>query len=242
MTGLRRAAIRLTMLALAGVMGACEVPTPAPKTSAPGHHEIQVERTRYSHAVSFPSGASELPGEARTALRAFLDRTGTRTNDRIVVTAAGRAGADLAPARRNAVLRYLRRLGYRPADPPAAGHGHPMPDADALVRVTRYHARLPQCPDRSRTSMSDFHNLPTSNFGCSDTHNLGRMVANPRDLLRGRTLGPADATRQSKAIADYRTGELPKLEDGNGGGEQQQEGFSFSGNPLSGQSRGGSGQ
>jgi len=232
--------LRATAVCLGVLAAACEVPTPAPKTTAPDRHELKVERTRHSHAVDFAAGGAELSGEARAALRAFLKDTGARPNDRIVVTASGRAGADLAPARRDAVLRYLRRLGYRPADPTAAGRGHPVPEADALVRVARYHARLPSCPDRSRTRMGDFHNLPTSNFGCATKHNLGRMVANPRDLLRGRTLGPADAERQSGAVERYRAGELPRLPGEDDGGQGQD--FTFQGSPMSGQGDGGSGQ
>ena len=232
MTGLRCLAI-----CLGALVAACEVPTPAPTTSAPERHEIEVERTRHSHAIGFPTGGADLTDRAREALRAFLKRSGTRPNDRIVVTAAGRAGADLESARRNAVLRYLRRLGYRPADATAAGRAHPVADADALVRVTRYHARVPQCPDNSRTRMSDFHNLPSSNLGCATKHNLGRMAANPRDLLRGRTLGPADATRQSKAVADYRTGELPAQRQGGDEGG----GFGFSGDAAPDQGNGGGG-
>ena len=232
MTGLRCLAICLCTLA-----AACEVPTTAPTTSAPERHGIEVARTRYSHAVSFPSGDADLGADERAALRSFLADAGTRASDRIVVTAAGVAESDLAPDRRNAVLRYLRRLGYRPADPTAEGRGHPLPDADALVRVVRYHARLPKCPDRSRTRVSDFHNLSTSDFGCATAHNLGRMVANPRDLRRGRRLGPADAERQSKAVADYRKGKLPaQRQRGDEGG-----GFEFSGDAAPDQGNGGGG-
>ena len=59
----------------------------------------------------------------------------------------------------------------------------------------------------------DSENTPGANFGCAITSNLGMMVANPRDLLRGRNPGPSDATAVSAAIARYRAGETRDLLD-----------------------------
>ncbi len=42
--------------------------------------------------------------------------------------------------------------------------------------------------------------------GCVNAANLARMVADPRDLVQGRPLGPADGARNSVAIDTYRKG------------------------------------
>ena len=39
------------------------------------------------------------------------------------------------------------------------------------------------------------------------------MVAEPKDLVRGRTLGPADGVHQAEGIVRYRTGKVVELEE-----------------------------
>ena len=47
--------------------------------------------------------------------------------------------------------------------------------------------------------------------GCVNETILGQMVANPADLRRGRTLGPADGEAAARAIERYRRGETTPL-------------------------------
>ena len=81
------------------------------------------------------------------------------------------------------------------------------------VVLERYLVTLPACPDWSRESGTDFDNLPLSNFGCATQANLGLMVAEPKDLVRGRPLGPADGVQQAEGIVRYRTGKVVELEE-----------------------------
>ena len=48
--------------------------------------------------------------------------------------------------------------------------------------------------------------------GCWNEANLARMVADPRDLTRGRGLGPADGSREALAVEKYRRGQVKPLE------------------------------
>ena len=49
-------------------------------------------------------------------------------------------------------------------------------------------------------------------MGCNATAtNLAHMVAEPRDLVRGRELGPADGIREAEAIVRYREGKVTEL-------------------------------
>jgi hypothetical protein len=70
----------------------------------------------------------------------------------------------------------------------------------------------PNCPDWSRASNLHPANLPSSNFGCATTLNFVRMLADPRDLLPGGTLGPSDGTREAAAIRRYRNDEVKPLQ------------------------------
>ena len=69
----------------------------------------------------------------------------------------------------------------------------------------------PNCPDWSRPSAAHPANLPTSNLGCATSLNLVRMVADPRDLVRGATLGPADGRRAADAVSRYRADDIKPL-------------------------------
>jgi len=44
----------------------------------------------------------------------------------------------------------------------------------------------------ANTLGAGFTNLPHTNFGCADAANFGMMIANPRDLVKGRTLGASE--------------------------------------------------
>lgn len=69
-------------------------------------------------------------------------------------------------------------------------------------------ATVPNCPNWSDS------NLPmsegqSSNYGCATAVNLAAMIADPNDLIRGRTDAPAgtDATKATRAIKAWR--EMP---------------------------------
>jgi pilus assembly protein CpaD len=103
---------------------------------------------------------------------------------------------------------------YGEAIPAAAGSD---PDAwrqnrRVEVVLERYLVTLPACPDWSRQSGTDFANLPHSNFGCATETNLGLMVAEPRDLVHGRPLAPADGIHQAEGVVRYRTGKVIELQ------------------------------
>ncbi len=40
------------------------------------------------------------------------------------------------------------------------------------------------------------------------------MIADPSDLAQGRTLGPADGTREAEAVVRYRTDKVKALQQG----------------------------
>lgn len=203
--------IPLVSAALSLGLAGCSLPTEPPAEIAPEKNRVEVERSLYSHTVAFEEGESGISPDARWEFERFLRETGADRSATIVVTAARTYPGELSDQRRHAVERLLREKGFRPSPQDELLDPHPEADADVLVRVARYHVVLPECPDYSRAIIGGYHNLPSSNFGCADQRNLGLMVANPRDLLRGRDLGPADGERQGRAVRAYRDGEIPVI-------------------------------
>ena len=86
-----------------------------------------------------------------------------------------------------------------------------VPANTLLVVVERYVVTPPDCPNWTKSSSDDHDNSQTSNFGCSTVTNLGLMVANPRDLVIARQLGPASAAQAGLAIQRYRSGQTAPL-------------------------------
>jgi pilus assembly protein CpaD len=156
--------------------------------------KLEVDRADYRHAVYFETDKADLPAVEQDGLLTFLSSVAPTTRDTIRLEghaderATDLYNLELAARRANAVAAFLRRHGYE-----------------------RYLVTLPGCPDWSRESGTDFANLPHSNFGCATQSNLGLMVAEPRDLVRGRNLAPADGAQQADGIVRYRTGKVIEL-------------------------------
>ena len=64
----------------------------------------------------------------------------------------------------------------------------------------------PDCPDWSKPADSDPANRSSSNLGCATAVNLGLMVADPEDLVRGHRPGPSDGAYGARLYRDYRDG------------------------------------
>ncbi|OAB55556.1 hypothetical protein AY600_08540 [Phormidium willei BDU 130791] len=180
----------------------------------------QVTQVTSLHAVRFaPEGFQVSPAE-RQRLLDFLARLGLRQGDRVMVElppaaaggevagrdVAGRdvAGRDVAGRRALAVMQLLARAGIA-AEPFA------MTEAGGRVLrvgVERVAVNAPaDCPDWPEARhFGAFVNDSLPNFGCAAANNFAAMLANPRDAVEGRPLGPADAERLTLGLRAYRQG------------------------------------
>ncbi len=82
-------------------------------------------------------------------------------------------------------------------------------DSGDEVRLSyiRYQAHAEACGDWSVNLGSASANKVSPNFGCATQHNLAAMVADPRDLVSPKPLGPNDAQRRLTVLEKYRKGE-----------------------------------
>jgi pilus biogenesis lipoprotein CpaD len=191
---------------------------------------LEVDRAAYRHAVYFDTDRAEISGFEEDRLLAFLAavQPGARDTIRLEGHADERASdvynIELAARRAAAVRNLLDDEGFAGVSVTSSGLGEALPvdpgsgpeawreNRRVEVVLERYVVTLPPCPDWSRQSGTDFANLPHSNFGCATQTNLGLMVAQPRDLVRGRGLGPADGVHQAEGIVRYRTGKVVELQ------------------------------
>lgn len=168
---------------------------------------IHVERVRVQYAAAFPAGATDLPYDEALRLEAFLDQAGVRPHDQVFIAAPPDDSMAAARTGRIAAVLAQRSVGLVPMTPPPRD----VAPNHLLILVDRFVATAPQCPNWSGSPATGHDNMPGSNFGCADANDLAEMVANPRDLMDGRTLGPADAEPTLDAILRYRTGAVKPL-------------------------------
>jgi pilus biogenesis lipoprotein CpaD len=101
------------------------------------------------------------------------------------------------------VIRTLRKMGFQKrimktvvdtlADPSSV-----KIDLQTAVAV------VPDCPDWRKSNTTNYSNTIHSNMNCASATNLGRMVANPRDIERNNVQVSPDGTIDASAIGAYR--------------------------------------
>ncbi len=76
------------------------------------------------------------------------------------------------------------------------------------VNYVSYQAHTDKCGDWSDDLAFTLDNSTPKNFGCAVQQNIAAMVADPRDLLGPRALGPDDAGRRTTVIGNYEQGKV----------------------------------
>ncbi|TKD53067.1 CpaD family pilus assembly protein [Sphingomonas baiyangensis] len=161
-------------------------------------HQPVVTRTDYVFDVQASGGG--LDASERQRLAGWLASIGTGYGDRLYVDDAGSYDG----ATRAAIAAEASRYGLLLADgaPVTAG---PITPGTVRVILSRSAATVPGCPDYSRMYEPNFGAHTSSNFGCGINSNLAAMVAQPEDLVRGRSGGDVtDAQTASKPIQALR--------------------------------------
>ena len=113
-------------------------------------------------------------------------------------------------ARTNAVVAFLQRRV--PTSQPQARRVGLGGGAGLRLIVGRYLVVPPECPNWGKPSFRDPMNTLSSNFGCANQVNIGLMIADPGDLVRGKRLTPAMAGAAVLGIERYRAGEVIELD------------------------------
>lgn len=160
-------------------------------------HQPVVARTDYVYDLPVPG--ERLSGTDAAHLGAWFDSLNLRYGDRVSVDTQGQG-----PAARDAVGRVAARYGLLIDETAPVTQGE-IAARSIRVIVSRMSATVPGCPDWSRPSTATFNGHSISNYGCATNSNLAAMVADPRDLISGRSAeGPTDAALSTKAIGTYR--------------------------------------
>lgn len=192
-----RTAVSFTGLALS--LALIAAPTVAAKHEhglEPAHQPV-VERTDFVFDVP-GSGNGELDKADERRLTAWFDALGLRYGDHVSFHGAnGLAGV------RDSVTDVVARYGLLTEGEAPITAGDP-PAGSLRVVVSRSKASVPGCPSWSDRSQADLVGAQSSNYGCAMASNMAAMVADPQDLVQGRTTTTDLRTATgSRAIKTY---------------------------------------
>lgn len=170
----------------------------------------QVEPITVMHLMTFAPGESALSEQELASLRDFLQKSGGYDGARIEVDGPRAPGGyfdALTKARVEDIRAEISGLGLRSQIPAAPLTLLAKPPAGIAVTITRAMIIPPDCS----APQPDFATRPDYAWSCTSAANLGRMVVDPVDLVRGQTPGPADGEAAAKSIETYRKREIKDL-------------------------------
>lgn len=162
-------------------------------------HQPVVSRTDYVLDVGASGGGLDARDAGR--VEGWFETLRLGYGDRVSVDMGGDA---YSVGAREAVGAIAAKYGLLLDQTAPVTPGNVMPGTVRVI-VSRAKATVPGCPDWSRPSEPNFNSHNASNYGCAINGNLAAMVADPNDLVLGRSGDVAsDASTSGKAIKSYR--------------------------------------
>lgn len=152
-----------------------------PNTSMYSTNQPVVERSNYAIDVNLDSFGGMSGGEQQRVAQWF-DALKLGFGDRIAVD-FGDGYSNEATERQVAQLAADHGMTVTETAPVTAGN---IALGTARIVVTRSTASVPNCPNWSKTTDSNFNSHNHPNYGCAINSNMAAMVDDPEDLVRGR--------------------------------------------------------
>lgn len=196
--------ILLALLACA-TLAACGAGDPVAEQS---RYETRLipQRADTMLAVAFTPGSGQLDTAQLNDLRKMVVAGRHAQRDEFVVVTDG-SGGPIQEARAQQIRQMLAHAGARwvgTSVEPAMAMG---PNQVVVVRSEYLLASI-NCPNLNPSSISNPNESLPLGFGCTDTYNMGQMLARPYDAVKGRSPGPADGMVAAEAVQRYREGRV----------------------------------
>lgn len=174
--------------------------------------EPQAETITMIHKVSFAFGEDDLSAGEAERLTRFLQASAADRKSRVRIDgprkAAGRHDI-LTAARIASIAARLTEMGAHAEVAARPIESLTKPEDAIVVTVTRAMVIEPDC----NVPKTIYTPRPTHIWTCSSAVALGRMVADPLDLARGRTLAPGDGETLAAGVERYRADKIKELDD-----------------------------
>ena len=167
----------------------------------------EVEMVRVPYSIHFGNDVPEISDAEITKLNHFLATSNVTYGDEFSIDfPLDRNGnlSEIDRKRQQYVSNLLKDSGLYLSKNVTPYGMEPSPNTGRLL-ISKYVVTPPECGDWTQNSYPNYENAPLNNLGCATRANLGRMVANPRDLVIGATGAAADSEQSARAVENYRT-------------------------------------
>ncbi|MBK6707819.1 MAG: CpaD family pilus assembly protein [Sphingomonadales bacterium] len=150
-------------------------------TSMYSTNQPVVQRTNYALDVNV-DGVSGVSAYEKDRVAEWFEAMKLRFGDRVAID-YGNAFPDASV--KSAIGDAAAKHGVLMSETSPVTAGNVVPGTVRIV-VTRSSADVPNCPNRSKTTESNYDSSLSPDYGCAVNSNLAAMVADPEDLVRGR--------------------------------------------------------
>ncbi len=172
----------ILIASLAGLLSACgTVGGVGTNSSLYSTNQPVVARTNFAIDVN-TDGYNGLPASESNRVSEWFEALNLGFGDRISVDFGdnGDNGAVKQEVTNLASQHGMVVVDTAPVTPGNVARG------TARIVVTRSEASVPNCPNWSKHTESNYNSSNDPNYGCGVNSNLAAMVADPEDLVRGR--------------------------------------------------------
>lgn len=203
------------LLAGMAILPGC-TPETAEWTVAESPKNNKVERVVFTYSVDYPAHATAMDAQEKKKLQRFLKDT-VLSPSAVTVTLCEYGG--VSEKRIKDIKRELLKHGIPDAliimtdDQDSVSHSKKSSCSCVKIIIEKYLVIPPSCSDFSQKIGDANQSAHTSNYGCSVEATFGMMVANPRDIVRGRSHDPYDGLVLAEGVHRYHIGQITKLID-----------------------------
>ena len=192
--------MRIVSIALITALGLSVAACGSTTANRGVYSERQPVVSKTNYVLDLSAGNGGLSSSEQDRLSGWFDALELGYGDRVAIDDPGYAASTVA---KNAVEAIVARYGLLVSEKAPVTEGY-VPAGLMRVVVSRTSASVPGCPDFSHRSHTDFQARTSANYGCGTNSTLAAMIADPDDLIRGKSATGEDQTRASKAIRAYR--------------------------------------
>ena len=207
----------VTLALLAGC-----TPQVADWTPAESPKENKVDRVVFSYFFPYSAGDKEMkPEEKRRFLQYLRDYAPSPSAISVTIQEYGGHSEKRVKDIERELLKYgvshdLITVDYDGLETPyPAHHKHhkhkKSSESGVELTIERFIVIPPSCSNFSRKIGDAEQAYNSSNFSCAYETNLGMMVANPRDLVRGRRTSPYDGKVIAAGVNRYENDKIKPI-------------------------------
>jgi len=163
-------------------------------SESPARNTVEMVRLAYP-VLAESNGKDGLSRATLKGINRFLNDSAAGYGDRMLVD----RGADVSDARVTMLFRHFQSLGLEIGRADGVYGAEPAP-GNMTIYLERHMVQTPECSGLNVPSTPNHQNAPLPGYGCSTATALGLMVADPRDLVAGKTDPSATAEQTTRAV------------------------------------------